>query len=65
MLRNTVKGIPEIAMKNENGMNSVHFHAFRKWFKTQVTNAHQSDFAESLMGHMSRKLTYYYQNKEQ
>jgi len=65
MLRNTVKGIPEIAMKNENGMNSVHFHAFRKWFKTQVTNAHQSDFAESLMGHMSIKLTYYLQNKEQ
>lgn len=65
MLRSTVEGIPELAIKNENGMNSVHFHAFRKWFKTQVTTVGQSDFAESLMGHMSIKLVYYLQNKEQ
>ncbi|MDE2589316.1 MAG: hypothetical protein KGL95_06585, partial [Patescibacteria group bacterium] len=36
--------------------------AFRAWFKTQVTNAHQSDFAEALMGHTSVKLVYYRQN---
>lgn len=54
--------IPELAIKNDNGRNNIHFHAFRAWFKTQVTNAHQSDFAEALMGHKSIKLTYYRQN---
>jgi len=30
-----------------------------------VTNAHQSDFAEALMGHSSVKLTYYRQNSKE
>jgi integrase len=42
-------------MKNDNGRNAIHFHAFRAWFKTQVTDCHQSDFAEALMGHTSLK----------
>jgi len=58
-LRQTIENIPELAMKNENGKYRIHFHAFRKWFKTQVTNAQQSDFAEALMGHKSLKLVYY------
>lgn len=57
-----VRSIPELCQKNENGRNSIHFHSFRAWFKTQVTNAHQSDFAEALMGHKSNKLMYYRQN---
>ena len=65
MLRDVITNIPDLATKNENGRNSIHFHVFRKFFKTQVTNAQQSDFAESLMGHTSIKLTYYLQNKEQ
>ena len=56
-----IKKIPEINAKNEN-QNWIHFHAFRAWFKTQVTDAHQSDFAEALMGHKSLKLVYYRQN---
>lgn len=64
MLRDVVLSIPELAQKNENGNYMIHFHAFRKWFKTQVTNAHQSDFAEALMGHKSIKLTYYKNNSE-
>jgi len=63
-LRNTISGIPELAMKNENGGYQIHFHAFRKWFKTQVTNAEQSDFAEALMGHKSIKLVYYKQSTQ-
>lgn len=43
-LRDTILHIPELSMKNENGQNRIHFHAFRKWFKTQVTIAGQSDF---------------------
>lgn len=57
-----VRSIPELFHKNENGRNSIHFHAFRAWFKTQVTNVHQSDFAEALMGHKSLKLMYYRNN---
>lgn len=62
MIFRVVKSVPELAKKNENGRNNIHFHALRAWFKTQVTNAHQSDFAEALMGHKSIKLTYYRQN---
>ena len=57
-----IKKIPELNAKNENQKNWIHFHAFRAWFKTQVTDAHQSDFAEALMGHKSLKLVYYRQN---
>lgn len=63
-LRRVIAGIPELSMKNDNGRNAIHFHAFRAWFKTQVTNAHQSDYAEALMGHTSLKLVYYRQNDE-
>lgn len=59
-----VRSVPELYHKNENDRNSVHFHAFRAWFKTQVTNVHQSDFAEALMGHKSLKLMYYRNNPE-
>jgi len=59
-----IENVPELSKKNENGRNSIHFHAFRAWFKTQVTDAHQSDFAEALMGHKSLKLVYYRQNEK-
>lgn len=61
-LLTVVRSVPELSQKNENGRNSIHFHALRAWFKTQVTNAHQSDFAEALVGHKSVKLMYYRQN---
>ena len=61
-LYHLIENIPELAKKNENQRNSIHFHAFRAWFKTQVTDAHQSDFAEAMMGHKSLKLVYYRQN---
>lgn len=61
-LSTVLKNIPELDEKNENGRNAIHFHALRAWFKTQVTDAHQSDFAEALMGHKSLKLVYYRQN---
>ena len=61
-LSNLIKNIPQLNAKNENGRSSIHFHAFRAWFKTQVTDAHQSDFAEALMGHKSLRLLYYRQN---
>lgn len=63
-LREIVRKVPELSLKNENGNFTIHFHAFRKWFKTQVTNAQESDFAEALMGHQSLKLTYYISNHQ-
>ena len=56
MVRTVRNNIPDLNKKNENGRNSTHFHAFRAWFKTQVTDAHQSDFAEALMGHDGSRL---------
>ncbi|MEX2060317.1 MAG: tyrosine-type recombinase/integrase, partial [Nitrosopumilaceae archaeon] len=64
MLKRVIKSVPELAKQNSNGRNAIHFHAFRSWFKTQVTDAHQSDFAEALLGHKSVKLTYYRQNNK-
>ncbi|MGQ0795146.1 MAG: tyrosine-type recombinase/integrase [Nitrosopumilaceae archaeon] len=64
-LLSVIRTVPELYQKNENGRNSIHFHAFRAWFKTQVTNAHQSDFAEALMGHQSIKLMYYRNNPKE
>jgi len=63
-LSRCIKKIPELNTKNENQNYWIHFHAFRAWFKTQVTDAHQSDFAEALMGHKSLKLVYYRQNEK-
>ena len=59
-----VKSVPELSMRNDNGRYRIHFHAFRAWFKTQVTMAGQSDFAEALMGHKSLKLVYFRQTQK-
>jgi len=61
-LTRIIKDNPELNKKTENDRNEIHFHAFRYFFKTQVTDAHESDFAEALMGHKSLKLVYYRQN---
>jgi len=61
-LSRVIDDIPELNKRAENGRKHIHFHAFRYFFKTQVTDAHESDFAESLMGHKSVKLVYYRQN---
>jgi len=60
-LQRAVAHNPELNAMSENGRREIHFHAFRYWFKTQVTDAHQSDFAEALMGHKSLKILYYRQ----
>ena len=65
MIRNVIYSIPDLSVKiKDNERNQIHFHAFRAWFKTQVTDAHQSDFAEALMGHKNLKTLYYRQNHQ-
>jgi integrase len=54
-----VKSIPELAIKNENGRQAIHFHAFRKYFRTIVGNSSGRDFAENLIGHSFYMDTYY------
>jgi len=65
MLSRVVDSIPDLATRHENDMRDIHFHSFRYFFKTMVTDAVNSDFAEALMGHKSLKLTYYKKNDEQ
>ncbi len=60
-----VDSIPDLAKRHEHGLRYIHFHSFRYFFKTTVTDSVSSDFAESLFGHISLKLTYYKKNKEQ
>jgi len=58
-LERVAKNNPELHIKNENGKNAIHFHAFRDYFRTNAGNAVGRDFAESLMGHDFYMSTYY------
>jgi len=63
-LKNHIKNIPELIVKNENGRNAIHFHAFRKYFRTTVGNVCGRDYAEALMGHGFYMDTYYQLSNE-
>ena len=63
-LRNHIEDIPELAVKNENGRNAIHFHGFRKYFRTTVGNVCGRDYAEALMGHGFYMDTYYQLSEE-
>lgn len=65
MLVRAVDSIPDLAKRHENNLRDIHFHSFRYFFKTTITDNLNSDFAEALMGHISLKLTYYKKNDEQ
>ncbi len=54
-----ISKIPELNVRNENGQRAIHFHAFRKYFRTNVGNVCGRDFAEALMGHGFYMDTYY------
>jgi integrase len=65
ILRNAIKKVPELYIKNKNGINTIHFHAFRKYFRTAVGNVCGRDYAETLMGHNFYMDTYYRLSPEQ
>ncbi|MGI0046926.1 MAG: tyrosine-type recombinase/integrase [Nitrosotalea sp.] len=54
-----LRKIPEFNKLNENGRRAIHFHAFRKYFRTVVGDAVGRDYAEALMGHHFYLDTYY------
>lgn len=58
-LENSIKKVPELNTKNADGKRVIHFHAFRKFFRTTVGNVSGRDFAEALMGHQFYLDTYY------
>jgi len=58
-LNDSIKTIPELSKLNENGRRMIHFHAFRKYFRTVVGNAVGRDYAEAIMGHHFYLDTYY------
>ena len=58
-LRNQIEKIIELNVRNENGLRAIHFHAFRKFFRTTVGNVCGRDYAEALMGHGFYMDTYY------
>ena len=58
-LESAIKNIPELNMKSVDGKRAIHFHAFRKFFRTTVGNVSGRDFAEALMGHQFYLDTYY------
>ena len=58
-MKKYIKNIPKLAKRNENGRYMIHFHAFRKFFRTEVGNAVGRDYAEALMGHHFYLDTYY------
>ena len=58
-LRYFLEKNPDLDIKNKNGRKVIHFHAFRKYFRTTVGNVCGRDFAEELMGHGFYMDTYY------
>jgi len=58
-LENSLKKTPDLNIRNEDGRFVIHFHGFRKFFRTTVGNAVGRDYAEALMGHSFYMDTYY------
>ena len=63
-LRSSVSKIPDLDLTNENGYKAIHFHGFRKYFRTTVGNVCGRDFSEALMGHGFYMDTYYQLSSE-
>ena len=64
LLRENIQKIPELEIFNENGRYAIHFHGFRKYFRTNVGNVCGRDYAEALMGHGFYMDTYYQLSEE-
>jgi len=64
-LKTHIKKIPELSRLSENGRMVIHFHAFRKFFYTALSNITGSNYAHALMGHHDYLDTYYNLPEEQ
>lgn len=57
--------VPELNRLARNGRKVIHFHAFREYFYTVVSNVSGSNFAHALMGHHEYLDTYYALSEKQ
>ncbi len=57
--------VPELNRLARNGRKVIHFHAFREYFYTIVSNISGSNFAHALMGHHEYLDTYYTLSEKQ
>ncbi len=60
-----IEKVPDLNKMARNGRRVIHFHAFREFFYTQVSNVSGSNFAHALMGHHEYLDTYYALSEKQ
>ena len=64
-LARRIAKVPELNRLARNGRKVIHFHAFREYFYTVVSNVSGSNFAHALMGHHEYLDTYYALSEKQ
>lgn len=64
-LRRRISKVPELNRLSRSGWRVIHFHAFREFFYTVVSNVSGSNFAHALMGHHEYLDTYYALSEKQ
>jgi len=64
-LHKRISKVPELNRLARNGRKVIHFHAFRDFFYTTVSNSSGSSFAHALMGHHEYLDTYYALSEKQ
>jgi len=64
-LSRRIAKVPELNRLARNGRKVIHFHAFREYFYTVVSNVSGSNFAHALMGHHEYLDTYYTLSEKQ
>ncbi len=64
-LHRKISKVPELNRLARNGRKVIHFHAFREFFYTTVSNISGSNFAHALMGHHEYLDTYYALSEKQ
>ena len=64
-LHRRIAKVPELNRLARNGRKVIHFHAFREYFYTTVSNVSGSNFAHALMGHHEYLDIYYTLSEKQ
>ncbi len=64
LIRKIIK-VTDLNRLGRNGRRVIHFHAFREFFYTAVSNVSGSNFAHALMGHHEYLDTYYTLSEQQ
>ncbi len=64
-LHKRISKVPELNRLARNGRKVIHFHAFRDFFYTTVSNSSGPSFAHALMGHHEYLDTYYALSEKQ